>query len=358
MNDDLRCAESRSLLTRRRSGLSEPDGLRLEEHLERCAECRFDAAVLDGFARLSGAEPAGFAERALSSALRAPQPARTAREVRRGRAWWIAAAAIGVAAAAALAISSREGWASPDPAGEPRAPEQRGHLVASRPIEIQVAHARVEVARGTELSWRGAEVTLARGRLHVEVDPRAHARFSVRTESFVVEVTGTSFDVTPDEVRVERGSVRVVGSDGAILDPRVGPGESWPRAQPRAEVPAPITIDPPAVARVSQEALPQPSSQRARRPRASQNGEAATNDARARWEAAVRAEVTDQNAALRAYEEIERGGGPYAGTALFARARLLGELGRRREARDALLRYLERYPGGPNADDARELLQR
>jgi TolA-binding protein len=58
------------------------------------------------------------------------------------------------------------------------------------------------------------------------------------------------------------------------------------------------------------------------------------------------------------YATIEAEGGPWAPTALFARARLLAEQGRTAEARAALSRYLERYPRGPNADDARALLQR
>jgi hypothetical protein len=57
------------------------------------------------------------------------------------------------------------------------------------------------------------------------------------------------------------------------------------------------------------------------------------------------------------YAAIEREGGAWARTALFARGRLAHERGDRRAAKALLGAYLARYPRGPNAGDARALLE-
>lgn len=82
----------------------------------------------------------------------------------------------------------------------------------------------------------------------------------------------------------------------------------------------------------------------------------AAPSARERFAHAAALEASEPALALALYAELERAGGPWAATALYARARLLVERGRRADADVALARYLALYPAGPNADDVRALL--
>ena len=79
---------------------------------------------------------------------------------------------------------------------------------------------------------------------------------------------------------------------------------------------------------------------------------------RERFESAAALEVRDPLAAARIYRELASGSGPWAANALFAEARLSAERGQREAARASLSAYLDRFPGGPNAADARALLIR
>ena len=79
---------------------------------------------------------------------------------------------------------------------------------------------------------------------------------------------------------------------------------------------------------------------------------------RERFESAAALEVRDPLVAARIYRELASGSGPWAANALFAEARLWAERGQREAARALLSAYLDRFPGGPNAADARALLIR
>ena len=79
---------------------------------------------------------------------------------------------------------------------------------------------------------------------------------------------------------------------------------------------------------------------------------------RERFQSAVALEVRDPLAAARIYRELASGSGPWAANALFAEARLSTERGQPDAAQALLSLYLERFPSGPNADDARALLGR
>jgi len=79
---------------------------------------------------------------------------------------------------------------------------------------------------------------------------------------------------------------------------------------------------------------------------------------RERFESAAALEVRDPLAAARIYRELASGSGPWAANALFAEARLSAERGQREAAQALLSTYLDRFPGGPNADDAHALLIR
>ena len=79
---------------------------------------------------------------------------------------------------------------------------------------------------------------------------------------------------------------------------------------------------------------------------------------RERFDSAAALEVRDPVAAARIYRELASGSGPWAANALFAEARLSAERGQREAARALLSAYLDRFPDGPNAADARALLIR
>ena len=68
--------------------------------------------------------------------------------------------------------------------------------------------------------------------------------------------------------------------------------------------------------------------------------------------------ATDPDAALAQYRELARQGGSWGQNALFAAGRLEADRANREEARRLLVQYLSLYPGGANATDARELLNR
>ena len=74
------------------------------------------------------------------------------------------------------------------------------------------------------------------------------------------------------------------------------------------------------------------------------------------FELAAQLEVRDPVAALRIYGELAGGVDGWAASALFASARLEAERGLAPQARALCDSYLQRFPRGPNADDARALL--
>jgi hypothetical protein len=74
------------------------------------------------------------------------------------------------------------------------------------------------------------------------------------------------------------------------------------------------------------------------------------------FELAAQLEVRDPVAALRIYGELAAGDDGWAASALFASARLEAERGQMPRARELCQAYLQRFPRGTNADDARTLL--
>jgi FecR protein len=74
------------------------------------------------------------------------------------------------------------------------------------------------------------------------------------------------------------------------------------------------------------------------------------------FELAAQLEVRDPATALSIYGQLAAGDDAWAASALFASARLEAERNRARIARDLSEAYLRRFPRGPNADDARALL--
>ena len=76
---------------------------------------------------------------------------------------------------------------------------------------------------------------------------------------------------------------------------------------------------------------------------------------RERYDRAAAIEATHPDEALSIYRELAAGSDSWAMNALYAEARLELERGNKDSARKRFAEYLQRYPTGPNANDAREL---
>ena len=165
--------------------------------------------------------------------------------------------------------------------------------------------------------------------------------------------------------RRRRGDVR-----RSVL--RVRAGEEWP-----AEVTA---AEPPKLSVPSAPRQPSPSSvergrlrrngplplrrtaERARPPHPKAPGTSIASRARpssqAVFEQATALERSDPARASQLYRALESGGDSWAQNALYARGRLAASRGNPVEARRLLEQYLERFPRGSNAEDARAVLRR
>jgi TolA-binding protein len=78
----------------------------------------------------------------------------------------------------------------------------------------------------------------------------------------------------------------------------------------------------------------------------------------ATFEEATALERSAPERALSLYASLESGSDSWAQNALYARGRLQASHGNGAEARALLERYLERFPRGSNAEDARAVLTR
>jgi hypothetical protein len=190
----------------------------------------------------------------------------------------------------------------------------------------------------------GITVLLEQGRVECEIAPRrGRPPFAVEAGDVVVRVIGTHFVVARNasevNVQVERGAVQVTRGDYHV---EVRAGETWPPSTlAAASTTVPVaTSTPPAAAAPSAGPSSPPQSPR----------EA--------YEKASRLEVSRPDVAIAIYTDLVARGGLWGMNALFAKGRLQADRGRREEARRALSEYLVRYPSGPNADDARQLLER
>jgi FecR-like protein len=278
----------------------------------------------------------------------------------------------------------------------------------STPFHVAMDGATLDLAADSAVQF-GKEkdgsvvLVLDRGRVTCEVAPReGRAPFVVVAGATRVIVVGTRFSVEREGdhalVFVEHGIVQVI--DGAS-DERVGAGESYqphaiaaaaPVAAP-AVAPAPVApVAPAPVAPVAPASRPAPARPIAHAapkqvepapvaeapvppaeapvlpaaaaappaeapPPPSPPPAAKTISAQERFESAVRLEATAPEAALAMYDQLASGSGAWAANALFAAARLEAQRGHSAPARRLLQTYLERFPTGVNAEDAREMLQ-
>jgi len=378
----MRCSSVGALLTRRELGLSDAERLHVEQHLEGCAECRFDSQALSGLVKaIQETSIDGVADAALRRAFAEPVgPESSAPKHLRWRVGFGLATA--AAAAAGLVLWLSFGSATPERVVGVAALKESGRFVSDDVRQLQIAHADVRALDGAILAWAGSVVTLETGRLAVEVDPHRHRPFEVHAPRFTVRVTGTRFEVSSSGwVRVTRGTVQILSPAGDVLRQRVSAGETWAfefesasesafetESESESETASESgsgseteseteteTETESASASESGRILAADEARAGReslRPRPSAHG----GSARERFERAVRVQLTDPRQAVALLSALEREGGPWAANALFARGQLERSRGRLSEARALFERYLRRHPGGLNAPDARAML--
>ena len=269
--------------------------------------------------------------------------------------------------------------------------EDGAHLAARRGGELLLDGARVALSEGGEVWWRAEDHTLVleRGRVHVEVDPARHQRFAVQTSRFRVDVLGTIFEVDLSGVRTRRGKVKV--SLGGVQVAEVSAGGSWtvPAPAPPVETAPAAAETAPAAAETAPAAAETapPAVQIA--PRRHQGEELAARLQRARRALAggdsalarsilepvrrgpkallAEARLLEAESylverrypqAIAGYRGVLRrfGDTEYGESALYAIAQLEVDSGRADAAERALHRYLDRYPRGRFAEEARSRL--
>jgi hypothetical protein len=202
----------------------------------------------------------------------------------------------------------------------------------------------------------GVVVTLDTGRVECDVTPRrGRPPFVVEAGSVEVRVIGTHFAVVRAGesvgVDVQRGQVEVVSNGQRSL---VSAGSHWPslsEVSPQAPVPTAMSAPPARDVNTGRAAI---------EPRATPLAPRAIPalTPREQYEAASRLEAEQPAAAITLYRELAHQGGAWGENALFAVGRLEADRGNQDEARRLLREYLVRYPVGPNANDARQLLDR
>ena len=359
----------------------------------------------------------GRIERGLWEALdaRPLTPARARGGKRRALAFSLA----GVAAAGALfaAREARRAESLPARAAQISTTTSGSHIAITGAVLDVAPQSAVSFGGGRD---GAVVVVLDRGTVTCEVEPRSkRAPFIVEAGATRVTVIGTRFSVQRvgehATVTVEHGLVEVADTNMTELvhaGERYRPGEPVTRASlaseaPPATAPPQVTVPQPAVAVNPVAPVPLPArlppvalarqrrlaladaSQAGAAPGAPPAGTRITEavvaapaiaapapdatatdpDATARagaqrrsvqvlFELAAQLEIRDPEAALRIYEELAAGEDAWAASALFAAARLESERGQSQRARPLCETYLQRFPRGPNADDARTLLAR
>jgi hypothetical protein len=278
---------------------------------------------------------------------------------------WRMAAGVLVLAGALAAISGALAWRALLPEASENATRVETAANGSR---VEFGESTIDVGPTSAVRLAGDDahgivVTLDRGRVECDVAPRlGRPPFAVEAGSVEVRVIGTHFAVsragTAVSVDVQRGQVEVVSGGEVAL---VAAGAHWPPA------PAPLPEPPPATTASSTAAVPSAPADAHEPP----SGHAAPVDShpagsrvqnslspREQYDTASRLEAQQPDAALAIYRDLARRGGAWGENALFAAGRLEVDRGAVDEARALLRDYLAKYPAGPNANDARQLLDR
>ncbi len=224
-------------------------------------------------------------------------------------------------------------------------------LRAAARARVRAYGVSVVIAANSRIRWVRAEraILLEAGSVTVEGGP---AR--IATDRFRVDASG-AVAITPRTVLVRRGSAAVTAAGGRVLAAHLGVGASWSLPEPPAPAARPSAGRLLAHARAAFARGDHAGAERAA-DAALDAGPSRAQAAEARTLLAECAHATGRlDDALRRYEAIaDRFGDLPAGeTALFAAARLEARRGRAAAARALFERYLDRYPSGRFAGDAR-----
>jgi hypothetical protein len=263
---------------------------------------------------------------------------------------WRMSAAL-VLAGAVAAIGGAAAWHALGPSREVATAPSRISTEAAG-SHVSVGESVLDLAAQSTLlvsgdDAHGVVVILERGRVEVEVPPRlGRPSFVVEAGDVHVRVVGTHFAVARNAadvvVEVQHGVVEV--SEGTShVD--VHAGERWPA------IASSTSLAPSAPPTATTEAIPTAT------PSASAVSSALPKP-RDLYESASRLEASRPDQAIAIYRDLAAKGGSWGMNALFAQARLEMDRGHHDEARRLLRDYLARYPAGPNANDARQLLER
>ncbi len=219
---------------------------------------------------------------------------------------------------------------------------------------------------------QGLLIVVDRGSIVCQVAPRTHdAPVIVQAGEARVRVVGTRFRVArfgeSARVKVEEGVVEVSSRGGTF---RVRAGEQWPVEPASAEPPEPSEAPAvPSAPETVPEATNRASAASARSAAGTGKGRSSAiptvattpdqpSSGQSVFEQAALLERSDPAQASKLYASLESRADSWAQNALYARGRLEATRGNRAEARRLLERYLERFPNGSNAEDARAVLSR
>jgi hypothetical protein len=287
-----------------------------------------------------------------------------------GRAWLLAAAVLTALCGAVLMARGLPERARAEHPSRITTGSTSSHLALSGlSLDVEPQSA---VVVGAETP-QGILVVIDRGSIVCQVAPRANdAPLIVQAGEARVRVVGTRFRVTrlgeSARVRVQEGVVEVSSRGGTV---RVRAGEEWPAELARAE-PAEALAVPSAPLLAFDDATKRPSSSPARStavaarnrttsaaPTAESGSAQEPSPSRQSvFEEAALLERSDPARAAKLYAGLESQGDSWAQNALYARGRLEATRGNQAEARRLLERYLDRFPNGSNAEDARAVLSR
>jgi hypothetical protein len=291
-----------------------------------------------------------------------------------GRAWLLAAALVGALAGAVIVAQGLPERASVEQPSRITTGTNASHLALSG-LSVDVEPESTVVV--SDETAHGRLIVLDRGSIVCQVAPRpAGAPLIVQAGAARVRVVGTRFSVTrlgeSARVEVQQGVVEVSSRGETYL---VHAGERWPTevAVSAAVVPSPVaSAVPPKLVDDVERAAAVPE-RRAPAFQGKATADAAGSAIRAAKEAtpvaaplspqavfeqATLLERTDPGRASKLYGTLASRSDSWAQNALYARGRLEATRGNRSEARRLLELYLERFPNGGNAQDARAVLKR
>jgi hypothetical protein len=292
-----------------------------------------------------------------------------------GRAWLLAAALLGALGGAVIVAHGLPERAAVEQPSRITTGTSASHL-ALPGLAVDVEPESTVVI--SDETPHGRLIVLDRGSIVCQVAPRSGSvPLIVQAGATRVRVVGTRFSVTrlgeSARVEVQQGVVEVSSRGGTYL---VHAGEEWPTevAEPAPVGPSPIaSAVPPKLAHDVERAA---AAAERRVPVASKvkgapevpgsaNGASRESSPmtppfspQAVFEQATLLERTDPERASKLYGTLDSRGDSWAQNALYARGRLEATRGNRVEARRLLELYLDRFPNGSNAQDARAVLKR